>query len=107
MAITKVSVKYVGQSVFSPFTGAVADGPDGPNENDPSLLFVHYGNAGLYAYISKTVIDHLHGEDTADIEGLTPDELIDQLSLPNAFALEVDTSRDGTKYYGFAAFEPH
>ena len=103
MAIGMIKTKYVGESIFSPFTGEAIDGPDGPNESDPSLLFIYYGNAGEYAYISEATQENLESKGIVDAEELEPDDLIANLDIEAAFSLEVDTGWNGINYYGFVS----
>jgi hypothetical protein len=96
--IPTISIQY-SDSVFSPFSGQAADGDQGPNETDPTLLFVYYGDIGDYAYKSDAVeklIEQLDENETG------PDELVKHLHIANAFALEVDSGWNGVNVYGFA-----
>ena len=86
------------EQIFSPFSGLPADGKDGPNENDPTLLFVYYGNTGEYAYVSK----RLQGSMEGNIEDVDIKELHSTLSIDGGHVFEVDTDWNGVNYYGFA-----
>jgi hypothetical protein len=84
--------------IFSPFSGLPTDGEDGPNEKDSTLLFVYYGNAGDYAYISKRLQNLLDG----NIESIAIETLHSVLSVDGGLILEVDTDWNGVNFYGFA-----
>jgi len=103
MTIGMIKTKYVGESIFSPYTGEAIDGPNGPNESDPSLLFIYYGDAGVYAYISKATKKNLESKGIVDAEELEPKDLIANLDIETAFSLEVDSGWNGINYYGFVS----
>jgi len=86
------------EQVFSPFSGLPADGEGGPNEKDPTLLFVYYGNAGDYAYISNRLQNLVDG----NVESIDIGMLHSALSIDGGLILEVDTDWNGVNFYGFA-----
>ena len=96
MATETIRIEYL-HIVHSPFSGLPADGEDGPNENDRTLLFVNYGDAGMYAYISERVRALL-----PDVEDTDPEELVAQLAIKNAVFFVVDTGWNGINTYAFA-----
>lgn len=71
--------------------GAAADGEDGPNESDPSLMFTYYGDASLYGYVEKEL---------GDIEDM-PEPL--ELRSDVDVIFEVNLGWNGINYYGFRA----
>ena len=60
MAVAYAKIHYLDQ-IYSPFSGLPADGESGPNESDPTLLFVYYGNAGDFAYILQQRRNEISG----------------------------------------------
>lgn len=96
MPLPLIPVRFLDQ-IFSPFTGLPADGEEGANERDDSLLFVFYGNAGEFAHISRRVLSAVPGA-----ENIQPEDLATRLSLPGGLVLMVDTDWNGVNYYGFA-----
>jgi len=86
------------EQIFSPFSGLPADGEDGPNGKDSTLLFVYYGTAGEYAYISKRLQNLVDG----NIEDIDIGTLHSVLSVDGGLILEVDTDWNGVNFYGFA-----
>ncbi len=96
MALPVSKLHYLGQ-IYSPFSGLPADGEDGPNEGDPTLLFIYYGNASMFGYVSKRVQDAV-----SDVEDIDIDELPGILSVDGGVVFEVDTDWNGINYYGFA-----
>jgi hypothetical protein len=97
MPLPTVEFAYLGM-IHSPFSGLPAESDDDPNEDDPTLLFAYYGNAGLYGYISPRLRDVLKddGDDT------DPLELAQDLQIDGGLMLTVDTDWNGLNYYGFA-----
>jgi hypothetical protein len=85
------------EQVLSPFSGLPADGENGPNESDPSLLFVQYGDAGL-AYCS----DRFRSLLVADPEEIKVEDIPASCSIEGAIILEVDAGWNGLNHYGFA-----
>jgi hypothetical protein len=85
---------YSGQ-VHSPFSGFPSDGDDGPNQDDGTLLFVYYGDADLFAYIS----DRLGG---ATVDDASLDDVLGAELPAGCIVLEVDTEWNGVNFYGFA-----
>jgi hypothetical protein len=83
--------------IFSPYSGLPADGKDGPNKKDPTLLFVYYGNSGIYAYFSQ----RLRYSMNEDIEYLEPENLHASINIDGGLIIEVETD-NGVNYYGFA-----
>ena len=97
MAVPIVKIHYTGQ-VYSPFSGEPADGETGPNETDASVLFVYYGNAGEFAYVSdrmKTLTD-------LDREQLDIEALHGAITINGGVIMEVDNDWNGVNHYGFA-----
>lgn len=86
--------------IFSPFSGLPADGREGPNKKDPTLLFVYYGDVGFYAHVSERLKYAL----SEDIEYLQPENLHASFDIDGALIMEVETD-SGLKYYGFAPKE--
>ena len=86
------------EQIFSPFSGLPADGDDGCNEKDSTLLFVYYGNAGLYAYVSERLQALVDG----DVEDMDIEVLHSIASVDGGLVLEVDTDHNGINFYGFA-----
>lgn len=86
------------QQIYSPFSGLPVDGKDGPNESDPTLLFVFYGDAAIYAYVSS----RLQNVSDGDVEEIEIEKLSSTLSVDGGLILKVDTDWNGVNYYGFA-----
>lgn len=95
MSNTIVKVSTVHQ-IFSPFSGLPADGEDGPNEKDPTLLFVCYG--GMCAY-------HPLQFDLNDFMGSDIDYLLSETNTDGMFIFEVDSGWGGLNHYCFAPVE--
>lgn len=86
--------------IFSPYSGLPADGREGPNKKDPTLLFVYYGDKGIFAYVSE----RFKYAASEDIEYLSPQNIHKSIDIDGALILEVETD-SGLKYYGFAPKE--
>ena len=86
--------------IFSPFSGQAADGKNGPNKTDPTLLFVYYGGDGIYAHASERLRYSL----TEDIEYLDAEDIHKSIEIDGGLVLEVETD-NGVNYYGFAPEE--
>lgn len=84
--------------IYSPFSGLPADGDDGPNESDNTLLFVWYGDVGDYAYISERLTDLLN----TNVEEIEIESLHETIELDGGIVLKVDTDWNGLNCYGFA-----
>lgn len=84
--------------IFSPYSGMPADGKDGPNKKDPTLLFVYHGNPGIYTYVSER-LRYLMNE---DIEYLDTESLHTHIDIDGGLVMEVMTDVEGANYYGFA-----
>ncbi len=84
--------------IFSPYSGLPADGKDGPNKKDITLLFVYYSDPGIYAYVSQRFRYSLN----EDIEYLDAENLHTSTDIDGGLILEVETDRNGVNYYGFA-----
>lgn len=97
MPVPTIEFSYLG-TVHSPFSGLPADSEDGPNENDPTLLFSYYGGGGEYGFISPRLGNDL----AARAEDLEPIELAEALQIDGALVMVVDTDWNGINYYGFA-----
>lgn len=93
------------ESIYSPFTGQPADSEetDGPNVSDPSLCFIHYGDAGLFGYVSERILAAAKVAGIENVEDLDPEDLLESIEIPNSVTLKVDTGFNGTNYYCFAA----
>ena len=103
MALQRVRTQFEGEFVYSPFTGSRADSVDEGEVPDSSVLFVYYGDAGLYAHMSEAVRDNLRSRGfSQDPEEVSPGDLIEALEIPGAIALEVDAGWNGVNTYGFA-----
>lgn len=83
--------------IFSPYSGLPADGKDGPNKKDPTLLFVYHGDVGFYAYVSERLKYSLN----EDIQYLEPENLHASIDIDGGLILEVETD-SAVNYYGFA-----
>jgi len=95
----KVKVRDEEESeIYSPYTDQIVVDKDGEiNEGEGSLLFVYYGMAGGYAYISEKLKELIDEDiENIDIEGLTSKITINEGTL-----LEVDCGWNGINYYGF------
>lgn len=104
MGMSKVTIQYEGR-VFSPFSGKRSDGDDGPNTRDRTLLFVFYGDAGSYAFVSKRCAVAAREAGVKDPEALSPVGLARKLKLSGGLLLEVDAGWNGLNYYAFAPVE--
>ena len=62
------------------------------------MLFVFYGYAETYAYVSA----RLQNVGDGDVEEIKIEELSSTLSVDGGLILEVDTDWNGVNYYGFA-----
>jgi len=105
MAIPVARVASELDQVYCPFTGQSVHSEDGINSL-PSLLFVYYGNAGEYAYISDAVVSMLKTLDiecTIDDIPLKPEDLAQALESESAFVLEIDAGWNGIDSYAFVA----
>lgn len=70
MPLSTVNLRYVGQ-VHSPFSGLPAElNDEGPNQADPTLLFVYYGMVGEWGYVSPRSPSEL----TRFVDNLEPAE---------------------------------
>ena len=96
MALSVGRIKSENQ-IYSPFSGLPAHGEDGPNEEDPTLLFVYYGDAGLYGYVSE----HLQSIIGNDVEETLVEDMHSVVSDDGGFILEVDAGWNGVNTYGF------
>lgn len=98
MALPAIGFTYLGQ-VYSPLSGLPAEvDDDGANQSDPTLLFVYYGMAGEWDYVSPRFPDEV----TRIIDNLAPDEVADNLEIDGAIMLVVNTDWGGVNYYAFA-----
>ena len=100
MSIPVVRI-HCRDQICSPFSGQPADGKDGPNKKDPTLLFVYYGDPGIYAYSSQRLRNLMN----EDIEYLDAEALHTHADIDGGFILEVETDLNGVNYYGFAPAE--
>ena len=98
MSIPSVRVSATGE-IYSPFSGLAVDGETVDQGNDATVLFVYFGGAPVWGYVSHRVTALLGGK---DVEELAPQEVSAQLSLTGAFVLEVDSGWNGVNYYCFA-----
>jgi len=104
MPLTVARVEAELDQVYCPFSGKAIQDDDGEIAKLPSLLFVYYGNAGLYAYVSEQFLGfvkeaNLECEDGLPADG--PEEIAPKLDVKTAFLLEVDAGRNGVNAYGF------
>lgn len=98
MPLPTVELNYLGQ-IYSPFSGLPAElNEEGPNEQDPTLLFVYYGMAGDWDYVSPRFPNEL----TRFVDNLGPREMAEGLDIAGGILLVVDTDWNGINYYGFA-----
>jgi|SRR6185312_4917410 len=97
MPLPTIEFSYLG-TVYSPFSGLPADSEDGPNEADSTLLFVYYGDAGEWAYISPRLANDLP-EDADEVGAV---DLAETLQIEGGLLMVVDTDWNGINYYGFA-----
>jgi hypothetical protein len=98
MPMSTIEIGYLGQ-VFSPFSGQPTElNDEGPNQTDPTLLFVYYGMAGAWDYMSP----RFPTEVTRFVDNVEPAELAESLDVDGAVMFVVDTDWNGINYYGFA-----
>ena len=98
MSLPVVEFRYSGQ-VHSPFSGQPAEVNDkGANEADPTLLFVYYGMAAGWSYVSP----RLPAEVTRFVDNIEPEDLAESLDVEGAVVFVVDADWNGVNYYGFA-----
>ena len=83
--------------IYSPFSGQLAETEDGPNEKDPTLLFVHHGNADLFGYVKPEILEQLG----AKMDELSLEEFSERFFRDGAFVIEVDAGWNGINSYGF------
>ena len=100
--IPRVKIECHEDAIYSPFSGQRVDGPNGINDNDPTVLFVHYGNAGEYGFLSDQLREALTVAGVGKVEDLSPDEIGEKLDVDSAFVLVVDAGWNGVNTYGFA-----
>jgi hypothetical protein len=99
--MNKVKIKEPeGQLIYSPYTGNAPHDMEGEiNENDPSLLYVYWGMAGDFGYISDKFREIIDQEIENDIDMWSLDNL---LSNEEGILFEVDCGRwNGVNFYGF------
>lgn len=96
MPLREVRTKFEA-TIFSPFSGLPAETDSGVNQADNTLLFVHYGGAGEFGFISDRLIGILGGAAELSLE-----ELKDALNIEGAFVLTVDSGWNGVNSYCFA-----
>jgi len=97
MSLPVLELNYQEQ-IYSPFSGLPAHSEDGPNEKDPTLLFVHVGTVNEFGYISprmKSLVEE-------NIEDISLENLIEQLSVENGIILKVNRFWNGIDSYCFA-----
>lgn len=98
MPLSTTQFRFLGQ-VHSPFSGLPAElNDEGPNEADPTLLFVYYGMVGEWDYVSPRFPSEL----TRFIDNMEPADVAESLEIDGAIMLVVDTDWNGINYYGFA-----
>lgn len=98
MAMPAIRFRYVGQ-VHSPFSGQPTElNGEAPNEADPTLLFVYYGDADAWDHVSP----RLPNEVTRLVDNIGPDELAESLDVDGAVMFIVDADWSGISYYAFA-----
>jgi hypothetical protein len=86
--------------VYCPFTGQPVHADEGINSLE-TLVFVYYGNASEYAYVSEELLDTLGVDELA----LTPEDAAARLDWKSCFLLAVDGGWNGVNFYCFRA--PH
>jgi hypothetical protein len=106
MAISKATFSSDSlEEIYCPFSGQrVVDKDSGDISELPTLLFVHYGMAAMYAYVSSefAAIVREAGAEVEDGHPVdSPEELAAKLTLPNAFFLVHDNGWNGINVYGF------
>lgn len=101
MALPIVRIKHDDVALHSPFSGKRVETDAGVTERDRTLLFVWYGDASLYAHVSKRVRAAIK----EDPEELAPKTLARRLSMPGGFVIELDAGWNGINYYAFAPLE--
>ena len=84
--------------IYSPFSGEPVVSKEGPNRKDSTLLFIYYGDSGIYAHVSERLKYALH----EDIQYLDAESLHNSIDIDGAFVMEVETDVNGINYYGFA-----
>ena len=97
MPLPIIEFKYLG-NVHSPFSGLPAESDDGPNEADPTLLFIYYGSISDYAFLGHRINNDL----AEQVEDLEPVDLAEALRIEGGLVFVVDTGWNGVNYYGFA-----
>jgi hypothetical protein len=101
MPLPTVEFAYEG-TIYSPFSGLPADSEEeGPNENDPTLLFTYYGGASTYGYVSPRLANILEDE----WEDEHPLDIAPGLHIEGGLIVSVDASWNGVNCYGFAPAE--
>jgi hypothetical protein len=103
MPLPVIEFRYL-ETIHSPFSGLPSESEDGPNEEDPTLLFTYYGMASMYGFINPRLAKALPDELAAlDVDlDLDPAELADGLHIDGGLTMVVDTDWNGINYYGFA-----
>jgi hypothetical protein len=91
-------MRYLEETIYSPFSGLAADIEGEINEKDPTLLFIYYGNTGDYAYVSERI----KGLIQDDIESVDVETLPSMISIDGGFVLRIDADWNGVNYIGFA-----
>jgi hypothetical protein len=94
-----VAIKFEGQ-IFSPFTGMPSETEDGPNEDDQSLLFVHYGDASEFGYLNtqaEEIVEELDDEE----DGVDPVDVFKRLADADSILIEVDSGWNGVNLYAY------
>ena len=105
MPIPKVRIETTYERIFSPFTGQPVETDDGLG-HEPSTLFVYYGDAGEYAYVSPDLVRAFNQKGVECAEDdlpFAPDEVAEKLDLPACFMREIDSGWNGVNYYCFSA----
>lgn len=97
MAVVKVSIKQP-EILYSPFSGDSALIGDDANSDDNTLLFIYYGGANTFAYVSERLLKAIgKSEDELELE-----DLLDDTQLDDTAVFEADDSWNGLNYFGFA-----
>ncbi|MCR5977777.1 hypothetical protein GDN83_08490 [Gordonia jinghuaiqii] len=86
--------------IYSPFSGRPAEGDFDPDNEDPTALFVYYGEATHWGYLNPKLREIL-GTDEDGLE-LEPEDLEARLNVDGGIVLRVDTDWSGVNTYGFA-----
>ncbi len=105
MPIPVLKLKHEGSTVYFPLYGKAATSSNGPNVRDPDLLFVYFGMAGDWGYVSKSVREAVEAAGKK-LDRLSPRAVCRLLDLPSAICLEVDTGWNGVDWFAWKRPSP-